>query len=128
MMRSLFFLALGASSVQSLAVFKNKKTGYSHTSKVSINGKVVGEGTTLDSVISKCNTDTESKVTEVEVCGCEVKVDAYLKTRCEQYDSYQATIGECDCAKGSGCEKVALKHGADDAHTLEAMSYQVSPC
>lgn len=124
-MRVLFFFFV---SFPVHAFLKRTQAEYSHTTKVTVDGQVVGIGNSLNSQIGQCKTNTGDKVQEIEVCGCEVKVNAYLKTRCGEYNTYQKEVGQCDCSKGSACVKVALKHGADNAHDMNAMSYRIDPC
>eukprot|EP00392_Amoebophrya_sp_AT5.2_P003664 g3669.t1 len=99
---------------------------YSVTTKVSIDGAVIGEGDGLNNAVSQCVSSTDDKFSEVEVCGCEVKVAAHLMTRCTEYATYSEEVGTCDCSV-EGCVKKKLVHGRE-SHEMKAMSYQIIPC
>ncbi|CAD7949749.1 unnamed protein product [Amoebophrya sp. A120] len=122
----LFALPVLASAFLKKSTFKNNKRKYSVTTKVSVDGNVVGEGDGLNNAVNTCVSSTDSKFSEVEVCGCEVKVSAHLMTRCSEYATYSEEIGTCDCSK-EGCVKKKLVHGREN-HEMKAMSYQIIPC
>lgn len=103
-----------------------KKHEYSVNTKVSIDGESIGEGNQLNDATDKCVTNRDDRFSEVEVCGCEVKVVASLMTRCEEYHQYTTEVGSCDCGQ-SGCVTKKLTHGRND-NEMKAMSYKVVSC
>lgn len=117
-----FFVLLLAPLV---AGFLKTKGKYSFNTSVKVDGNLVGEGDQLNGAVNKCVSSSDKKFTQVEVCGCEVKVATHLMTRCEEYHTYSEEVGACDCTQ-SGCVTKDLTFG--NGHEKEAMSYMIVPC
>eukprot|EP00971_Amphidinium_carterae_P321988 6400448-Amphidinium_carterae.1 len=125
---TLLLVALLAVSVQAVVMHKNgvvsNSTRFTINDIVKINGKVIGEG---DSIEVGCHVAPED-ASEVTVCGCGVKVVANLLNRCKEYQGYSEAVGECNC-KQTGCVTEALKSGySDEQFGWTALSYEITSC
>mmetsp|Transcript_44643 Transcript_44643/g.103101 ORF Transcript_44643/g.103101 Transcript_44643/m.103101 type:complete len:131 (+) Transcript_44643:72-464(+) len=126
---TMLLAALLVMSVEAVVMHKhdvgsNSSSRFTINDIVKINGKVVGEG---DSIDVGCHVAPED-ASEVTVCGCGVKVVANLLNRCKEYHSYSETVGTCDC-KETGCVTEALTSGySDEKFGWTALSYEISSC
>mmetsp|Transcript_37361 Transcript_37361/g.81360 ORF Transcript_37361/g.81360 Transcript_37361/m.81360 type:complete len:130 (-) Transcript_37361:38-427(-) len=92
--------------------------------KVYAGGSLVAEGTGIAGVVG-CN--AASSVSTFKVCGCHVKVVAYLLSECQTYKQYDTQVGQCNCAN-DGCEEVTLTSGYSEKFEWQATSFSVEAC
>lgn len=82
------------------------------------------KGRAVDGQVGQCFNVPENKPAKVKVCGSEIKVVTYAKTRCGEYHTYQTQVGKCDPKLGSACDEVEFGTGTG----YSPLSYEVLSC
>merc|ERR1719316_966277 len=72
-----------------------QKAKFTINDKISIDGVELASGDGIDKILG-CNEHPKG-TSNIEVCGCAVKVTANLLTECQKYGKYTTTVGHCDC-------------------------------
>ena len=91
--------------------------------KITVDGHVYAEGPRVSTGCVEGN-----NATSFEVCGCNLKVVAYLFHRCAPYTPHDVTVGSCDCGKGGACDAKSLISGTSEPFEWGAASFSVSMC
>merc|ERR1719409_1215769 len=118
-------LLLAALCHSATALRYTSNSTFTVNDKIKINDVTVAEGTAIGDMLG-CNTAPKD-ATSVTVCGCNVKVEASLLTKCQPYGKYSHTVGACDCGS-SGCVTDTLMSGYTDKFKWVAASYKVEAC
>merc|ERR1719215_198859 len=75
--------------------------------QVYVDGAMYAESAAIEDHLG-CN--EHPGTSSFKVCGCGVKVHAFMMTECQTYEQYDTQIGQCDCST-KACDEKTLTSG-----------------
>jgi len=123
-MRSVFGAVLGLAATANAKLLNSKGMSFLPETTSFTVDDVELKGAAVDGQMGQCFNVPEAKPAKVKVCGSEIKVMTYAKTRCAEYHTYQTQVGKCDPKLGSACEEVEFGEGTG----YSPISYEVLSC
>jgi len=114
-----------------LSTFKKAK-GDHYLDTVSINGKVLYKSTQASNVAKgTCLAPTEP-ISEIEVCGVQLRAVVYLMHECHESDAHQLEVKTCDATQpADSCVSYVdnnVPQHLSEEFLSNAKSYQILPC
>mmetsp|Transcript_13660 Transcript_13660/g.34313 ORF Transcript_13660/g.34313 Transcript_13660/m.34313 type:complete len:139 (+) Transcript_13660:110-526(+) len=119
------FISTEAAHMELRGAMMRSNATFTINDQVFVNGAMYAESAALNDHLG-CN-EYPAGTSSFKVCGCGVKVHAFMMTECQQYEHYDTQIGQCDCST-KACDEKTLSSGYTDKFEWKAVAFKISAC